>query len=191
MAVTVSWLDALIGGSAVTPLLDHGQDANGQILDLGSAIFLEHDGANPITACKFYLAAKSGVYGGDSSAANDYNEMIAWGDSLAAGGPAETAEFGGFQINMNKTGGFPSGSWPTHAAKTPTSGSAFYTGVGDTVANGISLVTAMGAGVTSTGVIAIGTSPDASFRARIQIPTDEGTPGVRQFDQKLRFTYTS
>lgn len=182
MAVNITW-SATENGTQISDPLDHGQKENGEITDVES-IFLRHDGANQITNARMYIDEKSGVYGGDFAAATDLAEIIGWGD----GGVADA--FGGFQINMDANGGFPNGSWPTVGTKQPSNGSAFFTGVGDSAVNGVTLTTAMGAGVTSNGIIAAAAT-DVNFSARVEIPFDEDTSGIRQFDSKLRFTFTS
>jgi hypothetical protein len=190
MAVNITW-SATQNGVAITSL-DHGSGSNGDTVSNGGngtagvEVWLRHDGANAITNAGFYLGQKSGTYTGAVSAAADLAEMLAWGDGATAGA------FGGFQINMEKTGGTPysSGNWPSVGTKTPTLGSAFYTGVGDSIANKVLLKTSMGASVSGTGVLDAGGTACA-FKCRVQIPTDEDTVGIRQFDQKLRYTYTS
>ena len=188
MAVNITW-SATNGGSALSEALDgggsgvdHGIDSNGTILT-ARTIYIKHDGVNPITNCGFYIAEYSGVYGGAASVSADKNELIAWGD-----GSTEDS-FGGFQINMDAVGSFPSSAWPTYTNKLPTNGSAFYTGRGDDVANKIPLVSNMG--LDNPAAIQVGTSPNVRFQCRIAIPQDEDTTGVRQFDHKLRFTFTS
>ena len=91
---------------------------------------------------------------------------------------------------MNATGGFPGGDWPTFSSKQPTNGSAFFTGVGDNATNKILLKTTMGSAVTSDGVLAASDN-DARMMLRFEIPSDEGTTGVRQVSQRLRYTFTS
>lgn len=191
MPVTITW-SLSNGGVPITEPQNHGSGGVGTFRPsaAGTEIYLAHDGANQITNCKFHLAQYSGTYTGGASAAADYLEMLAWGDSLAAGGPAEASEFGGFQINMDAVGGYAA-AWPTHASKggVGDTGVAFRTGVGDSAADGVNLHASTGA--TSTGVIPVGEDPNVRFKCRIQIPTDEAVLGIRQFDQKLRYTYTS
>lgn len=190
MAVNITW-SLSEGGAAITSL-DHGSDSNGTVLasgGLGAAgveIWISHDGSNPITNAGFYIAQKSGTYTGGFTASKDLAEQLAWGDGNTANA------FGGFQINMDKVGSYAT-AWPTHTNKfqgTPKLTTAFYTGVGDSIANKVLLHTSMGADVTSAGVLAAaGTA--CAFKCRIAIPADEDTIGIRQFDQKLRYTYSS
>lgn len=181
MPVSVTW-SLTNGGAAISEPLDHGTGVNGDTL-AAQEIHLRHDGVNQITNCGFYLAQKSGAYAGDADAPSDLAELLAWGDDSTENG------FGGFQVNMDAVGGFGAGAWPLYNSKQPTNGSAFFTGVGDTAANKIQLPTSMNLG--TPGNIPAGATPNVRFQARIQVPTDEDTPGVRQFDQKLRFTFTS
>ncbi len=167
------------GGTGV----DHGTDTNGTIL-AQRELWIRHDGTNPITNVGFYIAEYSGAYGGGASAALDIAEILAYGDGATANA------FGGFEINMNGGDSNP-GDWPTFSAKQPTNGSAFFSGVGDTAINKIALVTTMGAAVTGIGVLAGASATDAQFFSRIGIPTDEDTVGIRQLDQRLRYTFTS
>lgn len=181
MPVSVTWSSSN-GGGAISQPLDHGVDTNGSVLS-AQEVFLSHDGANQITDCGFYLAEKSGAYGGDASAGADLSELLGWGD----GGDADA--FGGFQLNMDATGGY-AGNWPTFGDKSGSTYNVFRTGVGDSEANKIVLATNMGL-TGAPGTIQTGSSPNVRFQCRVEIPEDEDTAGVRQFDQRLRYTYTS
>lgn len=191
MAVNISWGSAQGGSQYDAAAVDHGSGSNGDLLG-AEVIWLSHDGVNPITSCKFYLGEFTGTYTGGATPSADLAEMLAWGDGLADGGPAEASEFGGFWLNMDATNTFD--------AVDPTYGGgeggvndlsvALRTGVGDSPANGVNLHVNMGAAVTATGVIANGDT-DASFQVQMKVPTDESVTGIRQLDQKLRFTYTS
>jgi hypothetical protein len=180
MPVAITW-SSTQGGSALSEPLSHGSIAAGNTLP-AQQVYLRHDGVNQITNCKFYVSQYSGAYTGGATAAADIAEALAWGDGITL------ASFGGFQVNMDKAGGFPSGSWPTFSSKQPSNGSAFFTGAGDSADNAILLSSAMG--LTSAGLLQTGT-PDVAFQCRVHIPSDEGITGIRQFDQKLRYTYTS
>lgn len=181
MAVNIIW-SLSNGGAAISDPLDHGIKGNGESTD-AQIVYLEHDGSNPITNCGFYIGEYSGTYDGDFSAPADLQELLDWGDATLED------EFGGFQINMDATGGFPAGAWPTYLDKQPTNGSAFFSGIGDGLANKILLAISMG--LSSIGVIPAGSAPNVRFQSRVQIPTNEDVVGVREFDQKLRFTFTS
>lgn len=183
-AVTTIWK---ISGSPVTSI-DHGQGENGNILT-AKEIEISHSGTYQITNCKFYLAEYSGDYsGGGASPAEDYAELLAWG--------AETTEdaWGGFCVNMDAVNSFPSGDWPVYNNHLDTINgeyAVFKTGQGASVDNAITLSKKMSSAMSVDGVIPASASPWPKFRARIVIPTDEDTAGVRKFDQKLRFSYTS
>ena len=181
MSVSITWNQS---GSPVSSV-SHGSGGNGDTLP-EQEISIEHDGNNPITNCQFFLAAKSDPYSGDFSKSQDLAKLLSWGDGNIAN------DFGGFQINMDAIGSFPAGKWPTEADKID-SGSGeyhvFYTGHGDSYSNGIVLHQNMSGDMTQMGVIPV--NAEASFKCRIQIPTSEGTIGIRQFDQRLRFTFTS
>ncbi len=80
-------------------------------------------------------------------------------------------------------------SWPTYLVPSSAFVNTFRTDTGDSIANGITLHANMG--LISTGTIQAGTAPNVRFKLRIQLPEDEDTPGTREFDQKLRYTFTS
>lgn len=188
MAVVITW-SLTDGGAAISDPLDHGTDAAGVTLT-EQEIYLRHDGANPIIGCKFYLAEKSGIYSGSASPSDDLAEILSWGDGLAAGGPAEASEFGGFQFNMDAINAYAA-SWPTFGLEGGVGDVAVVcrTGIGDNTDNGIVLHTSMG--LASSGTIQTGSTPNIRFKMRIQLPADESVTGDREVDQKLRFTFTS
>ena len=181
MAVNITW-SLSNGGPAIADPLDHGETAAGSTTT-AQTVFIEHDGENQIIGCGFYISQKSGTYNGNFSPSSDISESLQWGNAT------EDNEFGGFQVNMNATGGFPGSSWPVWNDKTPSGGSAFFSGIGDSAENKIVLPVTMG--LSNAGVITAGDSPDISFQCRFQIPTNEQNTGIRQIDQKLRFTFTS
>lgn len=188
MAVNITWSTSN-GGSSITDL-DHGEDAAGTTLT-DQEIYVRHDGASPITACKFYLAATPDAsYTGSHSPSDDLAELLSWGDGEAEGEPASSTGFGGFQINMDATGAYAE-SWPSFGSEGDDGDPAvaLRTGVGDSQDNGVTLHTSMG--ISTAGEIPVGTAPNVRFRARIVIPEDETTPGTRQVDQRLKFTFTS
>lgn len=173
MSVTLTW-SATNGGTAITDL-DHGSGAAGAALT-EQTIYLRHDGSSPISQCRFYLA------GSGLNAAADLSELLFWGDQN------DSINFGGFQLNMDNNGGFPS-TWPTYSSKSGTNYNVFRTSVGDSITNGILLPQAMGLS-GSAGTIQTGTASGVAFQCRLQIPTTASV-GSRQFDQRLRFSYTS
>jgi hypothetical protein len=175
MSVNITWSSSN-GGTAITSLA-HGEAAPGNY-PTTQEIFIRHDGVSQISQCKFYLV------GSGSNAAIDLAEILNWGDGEAS------SSFGGLLLNMNANGGFPSSDWPTYGDKNGTNYNVFRTGVGDSATNGILLSTEMGLS-GSAGTIQTGSSPGVSFQCRIQIPSSEATTGARQFDQQMRFTFTS
>lgn len=180
MAVNITWKSPPGGTSASS--IDHGSGNNGSTL-AETEIGISHDGINPITNCRFYIAEKSGVYSGDQNATADLAELLSWGN-----GSIE-ADFGGFQINMNQIAGYPAANWPTWDNKQPPYGSSFFSGIGDSVSTGITLKTTMDADMLFDGIIPPG--KEAKFKARVHIPTNAVNPGIRQFDQKFRYSYTT
>lgn len=185
MPVSITW-SASAGGAAVSSV-SHGSAANGSNTS-AQQIYVRHDGDNPITGCAFYFAQKGGVYSGSEDAATDFAELLAWGD----GGTSNA--FGGVQINMDAVNGFSGGAtWGmSEAQKTSADGFKFTlrTGVGDSSVNAFTLVQEMSASMVMDGEIPNDVN-DACFQIRLKVPTDEDTPGVRQFDQALKYTYTS
>ena len=178
MALTITW-SLTAGGAAVTDVTDASVAAGSTTTE--TEIFLRHNGINPITNAKFFISS----YSGATSPAAELAELLEWGDAVPV------ADYGGFQLNMNAVGTYPVGDWPVYNDKQRAASATFLTGTGDSIANGILLPTTMGAGVTSNGVVIAGTAPAVAFKSRVQVPTNEGTPGKRQFIQKLSFTYTS
>lgn len=181
MPVSITW-SSTNGGSAVSQPIDHGNDNAGNTM-AAQEFFIEHDGDNPITDCGFYIAIKTGTYGGDFSALADLEEMLAWGDS------EETNGYGGFQINMDATGSYV-GLWPTVGDKSGSTYNTFRTNIGDSAENKILLATQMGLS-GGVGTIQAGTGPNVRFKCRVRVPNDTTEVGTRQFEQRLRYTYTS
>ena len=180
MAITVTF-SLTNGGAAISSAIDHGSLGNG---DVGSAteLFVRHDGANPITNAGFYVREYSGTYSGTFSAASDLAELLAWGDGATANA------FGGLMINFDAINAYAA-SWPTYDNKSPGSSYVFRTSIGDSEANALVLPTSTG--VPSAGTIPAGASPNVRFQAKIIVPADEDTIGIRQVDQVLRFSFTS
>lgn len=185
MAVSITWSNTA-GGGGITGV-SHGSSSNGSNTT-AQQVFIRHDGSNPITGCAFYFAQKSGSYSGNDTAAGDFAELLAWGDGATANA------FGGVQINMNAEGSFDGGStWGmSESQKTSVDGYKFTlrTGTADNTSNAVTLSEKMSASMSTNGTIPNGVT-DASFQIRIKIPTDEDTAGTRQFDQVLKYTYTS
>lgn len=181
MSISITFSSAN-GGSAISEPLDHGDAASGSNTT-AQTIYVRHDGNNPITKCKLFLAEKSGAYSGSATAAADKTELIGWGDNLTSG------TFGGIQFNFDAAGSFPSSAWGTVTSKSPTNGSTVRTGVGDSQADGVLITSASGA--SSDGVIDNGSSPNVRFQMRAKVPSSGAGTGIRQFDIGLAFSYTS
>jgi hypothetical protein len=180
MPVNIIW-SLTAGGVAVTTTIDHGNCANGSNTTI-KEIYLRHDGLNSITAAGLYIRQFSGTYVGSFTANADINEIIGWADAVTSAG------FGGVHCNLLATTSYPSSGWPLYDDKSPTGGFAHRTGVGDSEANAFLLPTSTDCGVA--GVITSGETT-VRFKMRIGIPADELIIGVRQFDQVLRYTYTT
>lgn len=182
MAVAVSFQSSNGGPSLADPI-SYGNTSNGSITST-QAIFLSHNGANPITSCAIYVDLASS-YTGSFSAIGDKTEILNWGDAGSSG------SFGGIQLNMNATGSFPGASWPVFTHKTTTDGFGFTvrTGVGDSSINAIPIPTVTGA--TSSGTIQIGASPNVRLSTRVVVPASVNSIGVRQLRIILSYVYTS
>lgn len=181
MAITIKW--ALTdGGAAITNDVSHGSGSSGTTLS-AKTIFISHNGTNSITNAKLYLAAKSNGYTGSGSPTTDLTEILSWGDQL------NTANFGGIQINMDAANSFPNSAWGTVTDRDPTNGFSLRSGVGDTQDNAVALK--VSTGVPAEGVIPAGSTPDVSFEFRVKIPSSLATTGTRQFDLRMRYSYTN
>lgn len=184
MSVTISWASNNLG-TPITQPSSHGSIAKG---NSGNAqtVYIYHNGVNNITSCGFYIQPFNGDYNGVASANDDYDELLEWGDSNVA------ANFGGFCVNMDATGTWADG-WPTVINKNPTHGFVARTGVGDTLANAITVSSHIGS--AGDGIIDAnppnGYGGNLRFQCRVQVPTNEGTLGKRQFDLVLTYSYTS
>lgn len=185
MAVLITW-STTAGGAGITNV-NHGTSANGSNTS-AQQVYIRHDGVNEITGCAFYFAQKSGSYTGSFTASTDFNELLAWGDGNTA------SAFGGVQINMDAEGSFSGGAtWGmSEAQKTSTDGYKFTlrTGTGDNISNAVTLSEKMSASMSVNGTIPAGVNT-ATFQIRVKVPTDEDTAGTRQFDQVLKYTYTT
>ena len=188
MSVNIIW-SLTNGGDPISTVLDHGNNSNGDTTT-GMELFVRHDGINAITNVGLYMRAYSGTYSGTFTAVSDFTEIVGWGTEAA-----DSAEWGGFMCNFNATGSYPAASWPTFLDKlttlpgTPGNGFVHMTGIGDSELNAVTIPTVTGA--TTAGEIQISTSPNVRFKVRVAIPTNEQTVGIRQWDQVLRYSYTS
>ena len=181
MAVEITW-SLTNGGAAIAATLDHGSKSNGEV-STANEVHVRHDHTSNIVNAGVYARAYSGVYTGTFAAATDFAELLAWGDGATADA------FGGLQWNFLATSSYASTGWPTQASKSPAGGLAIRTGVGDSIGNAFTIPTTTGA--TGAGEIQTGSSPNVRFQIRVQVPTDEDTVGIRQWDQALTFTYTT
>lgn len=190
MSITVHWASD-DNGTDISQALDHGNIATGN-LSAADTIYIYHDGTNNLTSAAFYLDQYSGAYSGNASALEDLEEILGWGDSAIA------ANFGGYLINMDADNNFAA-AWPNQANhNVGTTGFVFNNldSQGDSIANGITLAADMkGDGTGSAGVIPANTpngyGTNYKFQAKVQVPTNEGTLGIRQFDLVLSYSYTS
>jgi len=181
MSVSIIW-SLTNGGDAIGAVVDLGNSPNGANSG-DQEIFVRHDAVNEITSVGLFMRAYSGPYGGGATAIADEAELISWGDDSTAAG------FGGFQANLLATTAYPSSAWPVYSSKSPTGGFVHRTGVGDSEGNAFTLPTTTGADIA--GELQAGSSPNVRFKVRCQIPADEDTAGVRQWDHVLAFSFTS
>lgn len=176
----ITW--SATNGGVVIEEVDHGSGAAGSSLT-ASTIHIRHNGENDIRNCKIFLGEKSDTYTGDATATQDMTELLAWGDAMVA------ASFGGIQLNFDAEGGFPESAWGTVTNKDPTNGKTVRTGTGDSATNG--LILPVVTGCSTAGQVPTGDAPNVRFQVRAKIPTSESVLGERQFDLKLRYTFTS
>jgi len=182
MAVNITWK---VSAVAITSI-DHGTAGAGSTTTV-QTISIEHDGDYQLSNCRLFLSAVDSGYTGDSTAALDLIELLSWGDGETAGA------FGGFQVNMDAAGSFPSGKWPTVSSKYDNDYSVFCTSRGDSSANGVLLSSSMNStpSMPADGVIPADCTTWPSFKCRVSVPSDEGVLGERQFKSKLTYVYTS
>ena len=183
MSVDITW-SLTNGGTAISTTVDHGSKANGETSTV-KEFFVRHDGINEITSTKIFIRAFSGTYLGGTTAAADLAELLNWGDQTTSG------SFGGIQVNMDAVNSYPAAQWPTYSAKDTTYGFAHRTGVGDSEGNGVLLSKNSYSAAGTDGVIPAGASPNVRFQARVVVPSDEDTVGIRQWETVLAFNYTS
>jgi hypothetical protein len=185
MSVNIIW-SLTNGGDPATSVIDHGNVGNGAT-STALEVFVRHDGGNEITNVGLFVRRFTGTYSGGFTATSDFNELIGWGNGSTADA------FGGVQFHMNAISAYL-GDWPTYSAKTGVLlGSdvshVCRTGIGDSEGNAITIPTATGA--TTAGEIQAGASPNVRFKMRVVVPTAEDTVGIRQWENLLRYTYTS
>ena len=169
------------GGTSITSTVDHGGVSNGASTT-AQEFHLRHTYINPITNAALFARLMTGAYGGAASAADDYAEIVQWGNEPLVG------DFGGLMVNMDATGSYAA-DWPSYSDPTPASSHVVKTGQGDSDANAMPLLTSTGCPVE--GQISNGGSPNVRFQVRFDIPNNEGVLGIRQIEQVLAYDYTS
>ncbi len=189
MVVAVEWSTSSSFAST-TSLIDHGNVASGAATS-GVEIFIRHNGLNPITGCVFFIQPFTGTYSGAATAPSDFTELATtWG-------AASAAAFGGFQVNMDKNSAYVA-AWGSSGTKDTivSTKKLTFTARNDDGGGAVAVSAATGVplhvdmGCTSEGVVPIGSTPGVGFKARLMVPAAT-TLGVRQFDQVLKYTYTS
>lgn len=192
MAVTIEW-STQSDFSSSTTLINHGNVSSGNE-STAVEVFIRHDGDNPITSCAFYTQPYSGTYTGSASAATDFTELTtSWAANNTANG------FGGFQINMDKSNSYNTAeaALAYNAKDYESTGVVAFTARTDDgdgavgVNAGSAVPLHLNMGLSIAGQIQVGTTPGVGFEARIVVPVDEDTAGIRQFDSVLLYTYTS
>jgi hypothetical protein len=184
MAVIVIWSTAN-GDAWIADNKDFGDKSNGDSTD-AQLFYIRHDGVNPITSVGIYIAHFSGDYIGRSTASQDYNELLTWGDA------EEADNYGGVEFNFNATAtpiAFPSADWPTFSSKDTTYGFVARTGTGDDPSGAVVIPTSTGA--TASGTIQAGDTPNVRFQCRGTIPQSVLTTGMRMWEIRLKYTATS
>jgi hypothetical protein len=171
VAVDITWSESQ-GGAAITPPLSWGNVGNGNSAE--DELFIRHDGVEKITDCAYYIQAYTGSYTGSFDAATDYAELLAWG--------AGNTE--GFLINQDLLGGWAAG-YTSHKTGRGTS----------TVPITLDSDSIIGEASLDDGEIEGSNGPggaeEAHIKVKIAVPAAEGDAGTRQFDQCLKYTYTS
>jgi hypothetical protein len=189
MTVEITWRDA-DDGDPITDKLDHGSVNNGAE-STGKIIWIRHNKDNPLTDVALYIRQCSSTYSGNFSALSDFMELLSWGDA------DEADDFGGFLINFlaEPDSAFPIEGWATVAEKFPLGpdgiqcgGFVHCTGTGDSADNAVLLPTTTYA--SAEGVLQNGIT-NVRFKTKVIIPTNEKDIGYRQWDQILRFNYTT
>jgi len=181
MAVTISWTDGV--GTDLADPVDLTSGVAGDNTPV-SGIYVRHNGTNPIKNARYYISPVTSGYAGAATAQEDYDEMLAWGDSVVSG------DYGGVQVNMDVSDGSP-GAWPTVSGKDPDSSYTVRTGFGDSAANGLMLSPNMSTEMSAAGIVPGGITNWPLYQIRVRVPTNEGDTGLRHVSQKLQFTYTS
>jgi len=174
--MTVSATFARTSDGAPTALPQHAGSISPGNTSSGMDFYIRHDGTNPITNVRFYLLPYSaGVYLGTTTAQDDYDKVIGWGDTSGAGSHGG----GGLYLSQNHSGGFAAATF-----------NQFRTGYGDTLGNAISLTTsAINIGAAVAGEIASG--GEAHIRLRVDVPAAETDTGTFYVDMLMAYSSTS
>lgn len=185
MSITITWSQTS-GGDPITDPLNHG-DVQADDEGVAQTVYIKHDGDNPLTDVGLYIRQCTAMYTGSFSPLSDFKEILSWGDET------EEDDFGGFLINFLAKESFPSRGWATYSNKDVKVGSVWEgtvhrTGVGDTIDNAILLPTSTHA--SAEGELQNGATT-VHFQVKVKVPKNETEIGYRQWDQILRFNYTS
>ena len=143
--------------------INHGDVVNGRET-YPEDIYIRHDGLNEITDCKFYFGQFTGTYEGGQTALLDFDELKTWGNADASKG---------FLIDVNHDNIY---EYNLRAGQM------------DSEANAIALNDS-GAGGTNPDDIGVG--GEAHIKLKLAVPSSEDTPGIRQIDFFMGFSYTS
>jgi len=167
VSVDVTW-SATSSGPAISAPLNWGSISNGPGSAQTNDLYISHNGSEAITECAFYIQSYSGSYDGDADAATDYAELLTWGAD----------DTNGFLINQDLLHSWVAG-YTSHKTGRGTSAVPI-TLDSDSVVGGASLPDGQ-----------LDTGEEAHIKVKISVPTAVTTVGKRQFDQCLRYTYTS
>lgn len=147
-------------------------------------VYIRHDGTNEITDLKLYLLPYSaGVYAGTNTAQDDYDKLISWADASYSTDPTLG---GGVYINMDRDGSFPASGYQS-----------FRTGVGDTLANAVTLDSKAVSVAAGNGEIPPGQYAQVRFRIDVPssgqfgLPASATSVGTVYFDLLATYTSTS
>lgn len=174
------------GGNPIDEITDFGTYDPGNASDAAD-LYIRHDAAVwQITDCAFYLVRYVGSESGTPD--QDFADIIGWGDATIALNPdahgvSEDPDYGGFYLNMNHSGGFPTADWHP-----------FYTGRGNSADNAVILsqnaVNDTGSGWTPTdGEIPF--QGEAHIKVREDIPANVEDAGSMLIQLVMTYSYTS
>ena len=155
------------GGEAIVENFDLGEGGfNGDWPD-ETELWIRHDGNQPITNVRLYVAPFSGNYIGQANPQDDYDELIDGGDEFEAEGGSSGDVPGYLQIATNDD----LDNWQTVTSE-------------DSPPAGSELVYAI-----NLGAIESGESIRIGLRIRFFLETDPAI-GVRQLDLRCTYTFT-